>query len=130
MMTLAQVICGYPREVAVQACSPVHGVPKRHKDFKPTAGQVRQWCEDESEGIYERAKLETKRLPPPQYDQSTVEERKSHVERVLARLGSKLSRPTSGRQQPGWITPAQAAEILARHEREANQNQTLDEEQL
>jgi hypothetical protein len=66
-------------------------------------------------------------VPKQEVQQSTAQ-RVAHVTRVLGRkLGA---RDTGERKQPGWITPAQAAEILARHEREANQNQTLDEEQL
>lgn len=125
LMTLAELLCQFPREVAVQACSPIHGVPKKCQQFRPTAGQVRQWCEDASESIWERAKLERPALPPPIVN-TTEAERAAHVARVL---GRKLSAKDTGeRKQPGWITEADAAEILARYEREAGGQQAADEE--
>ena len=125
LMTLAETLCQFPLEVATIACSPVHGVPKQFKQFRPTAGQVSEWCEIQTEPLWERAKLETPKLPAPDYDQATCAERKAHVDRVLGRMTEKLKWPT-GKSEPGWLSPEAAAEILAKYEREAKQNQSLD----
>lgn len=126
LVTLAHVLCQYPREIAVQACSPIHGVPKQCTKFRPTAGQVRQWCEEASESLYERLKLQTRPLPAPTVPQTTEAERCAHVARIL---GRKLSADDNGkRKQPGWLTEKDAADILQRYERDAQQNQSIDEE--
>jgi hypothetical protein len=67
MLTLAEVLMSFPREVATAACSPIHGVPKTCKEFPPNAGQITDWCTREATGIYSRAKWERDRqlLPPP-----------------------------------------------------------------
>lgn len=127
LATLAQVLCGYPREIAIQACSPVHGVPKQHKDFKPTAGQVRQWCEDESERLYERLKLETKRLPAPTVPQTTEAERIAHVER-LRKTGQLLGQGPEADLRLPWWQRLDPKTTLERYEREAQQELAHDDQ--
>lgn len=83
LMTLAQTLCQYPREVATQACSPIHGVPRQCKSFRPTAGQIADWCEIRTEPIWERAKLETPALPPPSHSEDEMAEGRARVARSL-----------------------------------------------
>ena len=58
MMTLAQTLCQFPMEVATAACSPIHGVPKEQKNFRPNSGQVSEWCNREAAFLYRMAKRE------------------------------------------------------------------------
>lgn len=127
LMTLAETLCQYPREIATQACSPVHGVPKECKSFRPTAGQVAEWCEIRTEPIFDRYKSERPELPPPTMPEAEMAKRKIQVDRVLASLPGRLKWP-EGKSQPGWLTPEAAAEILAKYEREAKQSHLQDEE--
>ena len=86
LMTLAEVLCHYPLEVATAACSPIHGVPKECKSFRPTAGQVDEWCERETLLLFKRsAKPQSTRLPPPPADMQPREERPT-VEQLMARV--------------------------------------------
>jgi hypothetical protein len=55
---LADSLMQWPREVAVAACSPVHGVPKEQKNFRPTTGQIMEWCEREAAFFYRMAERE------------------------------------------------------------------------
>lgn len=55
MMTLTETLCQFPLEVATAACSPVHGVPKVYKNFRPNAGQVNEWCTNEAGWLYRMA---------------------------------------------------------------------------
>jgi len=66
---IASVLAEFPRVVAVKASSPVHGVPRECKQFKPTAGQVADWCEREVEFYRRMADREgAPRLPAPVMD--------------------------------------------------------------
>jgi hypothetical protein len=58
MMTLAETLCQFPMEVATAACSPIHGAPKEHKNFRPNAGQISEWCEREAAWLYRMAERE------------------------------------------------------------------------
>jgi hypothetical protein len=89
LMTLAETLCQYPREVATQACSPVHGVPKACKSFRPTAGQVAEWCEERTEPLFERMKSERPALPEPTMSDEEMARRKKQIDRVLGRLTDK-----------------------------------------
>lgn len=83
---IAKVLSQFPREVAVQACSPIHGVPRQCKQFRPNAGQVYEWCEIRTEPIWERAKLEVPALPKPTMTEKQVAEGKRHVAQCLAKF--------------------------------------------
>jgi hypothetical protein len=58
LMSLADALCQFPMEVATAACSPVHGVPKGQKNFRPNVGQVTEWCEREAAFLYRMAERE------------------------------------------------------------------------
>lgn len=87
--SIAQVLTQFPREVVVHACSPVHGVPKDCKQYRPNAGQVYEWCEIHTEPLWERAKLEVPALPPPETPKVDLEERRKQVAQVLGRLAER-----------------------------------------
>jgi len=98
LMALAEVLCNFPREVAVQACSPIHGIPRQHKDFRPTAGQAVEWCEAATKQLRIDIERERERLfptpaiaysrPPalPDLTEEQLAERRAHVKRVLGNL--------------------------------------------
>jgi hypothetical protein len=58
MMSLADALCQFPMEVATAACSPVHGVPKSQKNFRPNVGQLTEWCTREAAFLYRMAERE------------------------------------------------------------------------
>jgi hypothetical protein len=58
LMSLTEALCQFPMEVATSACSPVHGVPKEHKNYRPHIGQVVEWCEREAAWLYRMAERE------------------------------------------------------------------------
>lgn len=83
---MAQVLSQFPREVAVQACSPIHGVARECRKFRPNVGEMFEWCEIRTEPIWERAKLERPALPPPTVSDAAMMEGKKHVANVLAKF--------------------------------------------
>lgn len=52
---MASALCEYPMEVAVKACSPVHGVPRKYKDYPASVGQIVAWCEEEQQWLLRMA---------------------------------------------------------------------------
>jgi hypothetical protein len=44
--TVARALEQFSDVLVASATDPVHGCPRRHKDFPPSAGQVVRWCED------------------------------------------------------------------------------------
>lgn len=119
LMALAETLCQWPFEVATKACSPVHGVPKEHKTFRPSAGQVGEWCEREAAWLGRMAERERPALPPPRIDQPSEEERAAHVNRVLGDLAART--PEQDLRKPWFhrLTITEAQQTLARYEREA-----------
>lgn len=92
LLVLAAVLMQFPMETATAAASPIHGAPKKYKDYPLNAGQLAEWCQNEARHLYEAARLERERLPAPMLPQPSEEERL----RVQARLQQFLSaRPGS-----------------------------------
>jgi len=112
--TLAECLMDWPREVAVAACSPLHGVPKEAKNFRPTAGQVMGWCEREAAWLCRMAARAGRREGGPlvlaggKEKPASVAERCTQVARLRSagRLGFG---PPAGRRQ-GWFAGLAAAE--------------------
>ena len=61
MLTFAEALLQFPLETAMAAASPIHGAPKKYKDYPLTAGQLIEWCEQAAESLYEHAKFERER---------------------------------------------------------------------
>lgn len=109
LATLAETLCQFPRVVATAAASPVHGVPKKYPNFKPSAAQVAEWCKTAIEPDDRAAKrhdaisetLERRR----EFDKGTQADRVAHVERL--RAAGKLtfsSGPEDDRRKPWYQT--------------------------
>jgi hypothetical protein len=138
LATLAQTLCQFPLEVATAACSPVHGVPKEQKNFRPTAGQIHEWCTREAGFLYRMAEREgllqddshktysgtfikatyyATGLPPDAKEVATAaEKRRAHVERL--RKEGRLTfdaGPEAERRKSFFdrLTKDQAEKILA-----------------
>jgi hypothetical protein len=123
----------WPEEVIIAVTEPATGIPSRIA-WLPSIAEIVSACKDAYEPIRARYELEkTKRaLPAPgslRLSDAEMAERKAHVDRVLGGMTEKLKWPT-GKQQPGWLSASDAAEILARYERAAQQQQRHDEELL
>lgn len=96
MLVLAEVLMQFPLETATAAASPIHGAPKKYRDFPLNAGQLSEWCEDAAEYLYEKARLEresrTAWLPAPDISQPTEAELDAQFKRLglwHLRRGSK-----------------------------------------
>ena len=87
---VATVLSQFPREVAVQCCSPVHGIARECKKFRPNVGEVHEWCEIHTEPIWERAKFERPALPAPVIPRAEMAERKAQCDRVIADLKKRI----------------------------------------
>jgi hypothetical protein len=58
LMSLTEALCQFPMETATAACSPVHGVPKEQKNYRPHIGQVVEWCERQAAWLYRMTERE------------------------------------------------------------------------
>jgi hypothetical protein len=103
LATLAQTLCQFPMEVATAACSPVHGVPKEHRNFRPTAGQIHEWCKHKAGWLARMAERERPALPPPEAEPRS---QRPALEELLARAAARMGREVVN----GHLT--QAAEPL------------------
>jgi hypothetical protein len=103
LMTLAETLCQFPMEVATAACSPVHGVPKEYKTFRPNSGQVSEWCERKAGWLARMAERERPALPPPEAEPRS---QRPALEELLQRAAARMGREVVN----GHLT--QAAEPL------------------
>ena len=131
MAALVAIFVRYPAHIVGAVTEPATGLPSKSK-FPPSLAEVTQALQAEIELQRRLSPYTPPLLPiPKDIQRNSTAERVAHVERLRAEgklvFGEERLHP---RGKSGWITPAQAVEILARHERETNQNQTIDEEQL
>jgi hypothetical protein len=111
LMTLAEVLLSFPREVATAACSPIHGVPKVCKEFPPNAGQITDWCEREGAWLARMALHAAPSLPPPpDLDRS---ERPTLAE-AIARAAKIMGRKVTPDGNIGKSAETIAAELEAK----------------
>jgi hypothetical protein len=80
--------------LVVAATDPVHGAPRQHKDYPPSAGQLTRWCEDHMPRAM-RADRDTPRI--------TDRQARPTREQIEAILGRKVS----------WFDPARVRDLPA-----------------
>jgi|SRR5882672_4107659 len=117
LMTLAQTLCQFPYETAMKACSPIHGVPKEFKQYRPSAGQVHEWCERQAQWLYRMAERETPALSAPECNRAD----RLTLDELRARHG-----PNWGLTPIAEESPEKRAE-LDRRINEARDRSLLDE---
>ena len=92
--TLTDVLCNFPRTIAVAACSPIHGIPKECKSFRPTAPQLAEWCENRIEA----ASSSIGAAKVHDAVQETLDRRKKYdATTMLARMGHILAQVEAGK---------------------------------
>lgn len=121
----------WPEEVIIAVTEPATGIPSRIA-WLPSIAEIISACKDAYEPIRARYEIEQtrKELPSPgsyRLTEAEIAERKAQVDRVLGRLTERRKFPNE-KSQPGWLTPEAAADILAKYEREAKQQQCQGEE--
>lgn len=109
LLTLAEALMCFPREVATAAASPIHGVPKACLERPPNAGQITEWCEREAAWLRRMARYEVPALPEKPIDRSGRPDLKETIARAAKIMGRTVS-PDGTQIGPSAATLAEIEE--------------------